>query len=99
MFCFCSIFGKRNRTIAFTLRSADTLGKLAVRAQEVGVNDAERIIPGWKADGNPFVIREHFSRDGFSPEIVDRLDCLCESESGNEKVMPLVSLLWKGFGE
>jgi hypothetical protein len=45
------------------------------------------------------VIREHFSRDGFSPEIVDRLDRLCESESGNEKVMPLVSLLWKGFGE
>ena len=55
---------------------ADTLGKLAVRTEEVGVIDAERIIPGWKADGNPFVIREHFSRGEFASEIVDRLDYL-----------------------
>jgi hypothetical protein len=78
---------------------ADTLGKLASRAQIVGVIDAERVIPGWKAKGNPFVVREHFSRGEFASEIVDRLDRLCESESGNQKVMPLVSLLWKGFGE
>ena len=78
---------------------ADTLGKLASRAQKVGVIDAERVIPGWKANGNPFVVREHFSRSEFASEIVDRLDRLCETESGNEKVMPLVSLLWKGFGE
>jgi hypothetical protein len=78
---------------------ADTLGKLASRAQEVGVIDAERIIPGWKADGNPFVIREHFSRDEFAPEIVDRLDYLCVTEAVTEKVMPLACLLWKGLGE
>ena len=78
---------------------ADTLGKLAIRAQEVGVIDAERIIPGWKADGSPFVTREHFSRDEFAPEIVDRLDHLCVAEAVTEKVMPLACLLWKGLGE
>ncbi len=78
---------------------ADALGKLASRAQEVGVIDAERIIPGWKAHGNPFVFREHFSRDEFAPEIVDRLDYLCVTEVVTEKVMPLACLLWKGLGE
>ena len=77
---------------------ADTLGKLAVRAQEVGVIDAERIIPGWKADGNPFVIREHFSRDEFTPEDVDRLEYLCETEGGTDKLVPLV-VRWKGLRE
>jgi hypothetical protein len=78
---------------------ADTLGKLALRAQEVGVIDVERIIPGWRANGNPFVVREHFSRGDFASEIVDRLDYLCVTEAMTEKVMPLVCLLWKGFGE
>ncbi len=77
---------------------ADTLGKLAVRAQEVGLNDAERVIPGWKADGNPFMIREHFPRDEFAPEVVDRLEYLCEIEGGTEKLVPLV-VLWKGLRE
>ena len=54
------------------------------------------VIPGWKANGNPFVVREHFSRSEFASEIVDRL--VCESETGTEKVMPLV-VLWKGLGE
>jgi hypothetical protein len=74
------------------VRSAitETLGKLAVRAQEVGVIDAERVIPGWKADGNPFVIREHFSGDEFAPEVVDRLEHLCETEGGTEILVPLV---------
>ena|SRR5271165_2147788 len=45
---------------------ADTLGKLASRAQKVGVIDAERVIPGWKANGNPFVVREHFYRREFA---------------------------------
>jgi hypothetical protein len=78
---------------------ADTLGKLASRAQKVGVIDAERVIPGWKADGNPFVVREHFSRGEFASEIVDRLDYLCVTEAVTEKAMPLACLLWKGLGE
>ena len=78
---------------------ADTLGKLASSAQKVGVVDAERVIPGWKANGNPFVVREHFTRSEFASEIVDRLDRLCVAEVGTEKMMPLVCLLWKGFGE
>ena len=78
---------------------ADTLGKLAVRAQEAGVIDAERVIPGWKANGNPFVVREHFSRGEFASEIVDRLDNLCATEAVTEKVMPFACLLWKGLGE
>ena len=77
----------------------NTLGKLASRAQKVGVIDAERVIPGWKANGNPFVVREHFSRGEFASEIVDRLDDLCVTEAGSQKVMPLVRFLWKGFGE
>jgi len=78
---------------------ADTLGKLASRAQKVGVIDAERVIPGWKANGNPFVVREHFSRGEFASEIVDRLDYLCVTEAVTAKVMPLACLLWKGLGE
>ena len=78
---------------------ADTLGKLASRAQKVGVIDAERVIPGWKANGNPFVVREHFSRGEFASEIVDRLDDLCVTEAVTEKVIPLACLLWKGLGE
>jgi hypothetical protein len=78
---------------------ADTLGKLASRAQKVGVIDAERVIPGWKADGSPFMVREHFSRGEFASEIVDRLDNLCLTEVVTEKVMPLACLLWKGLGE
>jgi len=74
------------------------LGKLASRAQKVGVIDAERVIPGWKANGNPFVIREHFSRDEFAPEVVDRLEYLCETEGGTEKLVPLV-VLWAGLEE
>jgi hypothetical protein len=60
------------------VRSAitDTLGKLASRAQKVGVIDAERVIPGWKANGNPFIVREHFTRGEFASEVVDRLDRL-----------------------
>jgi hypothetical protein len=60
------------------VRSAiiDTLGKLASRAQKVGVIDAERVIPGWKANGNPFVVREHFSRVEFASEIVKRTERL-----------------------
>jgi hypothetical protein len=77
----------------------NTLGKLASRAQKVGVIDAERVIPGWKANGNPFVLREHFSRGEFASEIVDRLDYLCVTEVVTEKVMPLACLLWKGLGE
>jgi hypothetical protein len=50
------------------------LGKLTSRAQKVGIIDAERVIPGWKANGNPFVIHEHLSRGEFASEIVDRLD-------------------------
>ena len=80
-------------------RIADTLGKLASRAQKVGVIDAERVIPSWKANGNPFVVREHFSRGEFASEIVDRLDYLCVTEAVTEKVMPLACLLWKGLGE
>ena len=87
------------RTIAFALRSQTLWGKLASRAQKVGVIDAKRVIPGWKANGNPFVVREHFSRGEFASEIVDRLDRLCVAEVGTEKVMPLASLLWKGLGE
>ena len=51
------------------VRSAitETLVTLAVRAQEVGVIDAERVIPGWKANGNPFVVREH-SPGASSPQ-------------------------------
>jgi hypothetical protein len=78
---------------------ADTLGKLASRAQKVGVIDSERVIPGWKANGNPFVVREHFSRGEFASEIVDRLDDLCVTEAVTEKVIPLACLLWKGLGE
>jgi len=78
---------------------ADTLGKLASRAQIVGVIDSERVIPGWKADGNPFVVREHFSRGEFASEIVDRLEYLCVTEAVTEKVLPLACLLWKGLGE
>ena len=78
---------------------AETLGKLASRAQKVGVLDAERVIPGWKASGNPFVVREHFTRGEFASEIVDRLDRLCVAEVGTEKMLPLSCLLWKGFGE
>jgi hypothetical protein len=78
---------------------ADTLEKLASRAQKVGVIDAERVIPGWKANGNPFVVREHFSRGEFASEIVDRLDYLCVTEAVTEKVLPLACLLWKGLGE
>ena len=78
---------------------ADTLGKLASRAQKVGVIDAERVIPGWKAKGNPFVVREHFSRGEFASEIVERLDHLCMAEAVAEKVMHLACRLWKGFGE
>jgi hypothetical protein len=52
-----------------------------------------------EADGNPFVVREHFSRGEFASEIVDRLDRLCVAEAGTEKMMPLACLLWKGFGE
>jgi hypothetical protein len=76
---------------------ADTLGKLASKAQKVGVIDSERIIPGWKADGNPFVVREHFSRGEFASEIVDRLDYLCVTEAVTEKVMALACLPWKGL--
>ena len=75
------------------------LGKLASRAQKVGVIDAERVIPGWKANGNPFVVREYFSRGEFASEIVDRLDYLCVTEAVTEKAMPLACLLWKGLGE
>ena len=71
----------------------------ASRAQKVGVIDAERVIPGWKANGNPFVVREHFSRSEFASEIVDRLEYLCATEAVTEKVMPLACLLWKGLGE
>ena len=78
---------------------ADTLGKLASRARKVGVIDAERVIPGWKANGNPFVGREHFSRGEFASEIVDRLEYLCVTETVTEKVMPIACLLWKGLGE
>jgi hypothetical protein len=78
---------------------ADTLGKLASRAQKVGVIDAQRVIPGWKANGTPFVVREHFSRGEFASEIVDRLDYLCVAEAVTKKVMPLACLLWKGLGE
>ena len=78
---------------------ADTLGKLASRAQNVGVIDSERVIPGWKANGNPFVVREYFSRGEFASEIVDRLEYLCVTEAMTEKVMPLACLLWKGLGE
>jgi hypothetical protein len=74
------------------------LGKLAPRAQKVDVIDAERVIPGWKANGNPFVVREHFSRGEFASEIVDRLDNLCVTEGGTEKLVPLV-VLWKGLRE
>jgi len=78
---------------------ADALGKLASRAQKVGVIDAERVIPGWRANGNPFVIREQFSRGEFASEIVDRLEYLCVTEAVTVKVMPLACLLWKGLGE
>src|ERR1700674_4209034 len=77
---------------------ADPLGRLASRAQKVGVIDSERVIPGWKANGNPFVVREHFTPGEFTSEIVDRLDHLC-FEAGSQKVMPLVTPLWRGFGE
>src|SRR5271165_4865693 len=78
---------------------ADTLGNLGSRAQKVGVIDAERVIPGWKANGNPFVVREHFTRSEFASEIVDRLDRLSVADVGTETMMPLASLLWKGLGE
>ena len=76
-----------------------TLGNLALKAQKYGVIDAERVIPSWRAGGNPLIVREHLSRIEFAPEIVDRLEHLCEAEPGAEKVMPLMILLWKGFGE
>ena len=71
---------------------------LASIAQKVGVIDAERVIPGWKPNGNPFVVRELFSWGEFASEIVDRLDRLCVAEAGTQKMMPLACLLWKGFG-
>jgi hypothetical protein len=79
--------------------TAGALGNLALKAQKCGVIDAERVFPAWRASGHPFVLREHFSRVEFASEIVDRLDHLCEAQPGAERVMPLVSLLWKGFGE
>jgi hypothetical protein len=79
--------------------TARTLGNLALKAQKCGVIDAERVFPAWRASGDPLVVREHFSRAEFASEILDRLDQLCEAEPGGEKVMPLVGLLWKGFGE
>jgi hypothetical protein len=78
---------------------ASTLGNLALKAQKCGVIDAERVIPAWRANGDPLVVREHFSRAEFASEILDRLDQSCKAEPGDDKVMPLVSLLWKGFGE
>ena len=78
---------------------AGTLGNLALKAQKCGVLDAERVFPAWRAIGDPLVVREHFSRAEFASEIVDQVDHLRESEPGAEKLMPLVSLLWKGFGE
>ena len=91
------VFGFLDKQIELAI--ADTLGKLASRAQKVGVIDAERVIPGWKANGNPFVVREHFSRGEFASEIVDRLEYLCVTEAVTEKVTPLACLLWKGLGE
>ena len=79
--------------------TARALGNLALKAQKCGVIDAERVFPAWRASGDPLVVREHFSRAEFATEILDRLDQLCEAEPGGEKVMPLVGLLWKGFGE
>jgi hypothetical protein len=78
---------------------AGTLGNLALKAQKRGVFDAERVFPAWRASGDPLVVREQFSRAEFASEIVDQLDHLRETEPGAEKLMPLVSLLWKGFGE
>ena len=79
--------------------TAGALGNLALKAQKCGVLDAERVFPAWRATGDQLMVREHFSRVEFASEIVDRLDHLCEAETGAEKVMPLVSLLWRGFGE
>jgi hypothetical protein len=42
-------------------------------------------------------IREYLSREEFAPEIIDRLARLAETEPGNEKVLPFVCLLWRGF--
>jgi hypothetical protein len=66
------------------------LGKLAPRAQKVDVIDAERVIPGWKANGNPFVVREHFSRGEFASEIVDVLNIYARLRAEPRNWCPLL---------
>jgi hypothetical protein len=84
-----SVYG----TIAGTLRT------LAITAQKDGVLDLECVFPAWRSGDDPLFVREHLSREEFAPEINDRLAGLAETEPGIEKVLPLVCLLWRGFGQ
>jgi len=78
---------------------ASTLGKLAIKAQKNGVLDLECVFPAWRSGNDPVMVREHLSREEFAPEITDRLARLAETEPGIEKILPLVCLLWRGFGQ
>jgi hypothetical protein len=75
------------------------LGNLAIKAQKNGVLDLEYVFPAWRSCDDPLLVREYLSREEFAPEIIDRLARLAETEPGNEKVLPFVCLLWRGFGQ
>lgn len=61
--------------------------------------DPECVFPAWRSGDDPLLVRENLSREEFAPEIIDRLARLAETEPGNEKVLPFVCLLWRGFGQ